>query len=211
MASEYNLRKRERQDYQKLADIQLPRQTKGSEIREKPYPIEVVEREGEHVKIHYIGYGDDEDEWREASELVQLSKKPQPYIPFELHRELAYQIQAALDSRYRKDPDVRIEVPFDKLLFDGGLKQHGHMLRTFHGHDVYTIYHYSDLEPLLGEGWHMRGINDSMNFCYVNLQTVQYHLHERKGLDHYWPDGRKTTMPGGHILIFRFVRMDGLS
>ena len=86
MASEYNLRKRERQDYRKLTDIQLPRQMKGSEIREKLYPIEVVEREGERVKIHYIGYGDDEDEWREASELVQLSKKPQPYIPSELHR-----------------------------------------------------------------------------------------------------------------------------
>lgn len=74
MALEYNLWKRERQDYWKLADIQLQRQTKGSEIREKLYPIEVEEREGERVKIHYIGYGDDEDEWREASELVQLSK-----------------------------------------------------------------------------------------------------------------------------------------
>ena len=63
------------------------------------------------------------------------------------------------------------------------------------------------LMPLLGEEWHMIGINDSINFCYVNIQTVQYHLHERKGLDQYWPDGRKS---GGHILIFRFVRMDGL-
>ena len=59
---------------------------------------------------------------------------------------------------------MRIDVPFDKLLFDGGLKHHGHMLRTFHGHDIYTIHCYSDLEPLLGEGWHMRGINDSINF-----------------------------------------------
>ena len=98
MASEYNLRKRERQDYRKLADIQLPRQTKGSEMREF-CPIEVVEREGERVKIHYIGYGDDEDEWWEASELVQFSKKPQPYILFELHRELTYQIQAPSTAR----------------------------------------------------------------------------------------------------------------
>ena len=112
-----------------------------------------MESEGEQVKIHYIGYGDNEDEWREVSELVQLSKKPQPYILLQLHRELTYQIQAALDSKYRKDPDVKIEVPFDKLLFDGDLKQHGHMLHTFHGHDIYTIHRYSDLEPLLGEGW----------------------------------------------------------
>ena len=90
MASEYNLRKRERQDYRKLTDIQLPKQTKGSKIRKKLYPIKVVESEGEQVKIHYIGYGDNEDEWREVSELVQLSMKPQPYILLQLHRELMY-------------------------------------------------------------------------------------------------------------------------
>ena len=112
MASEYNLQKRERQDYRKLTDIQLLRQTKGSKIRKKLYLIKVVEREGEQVKILYIGYRDGEDEWREVSELVQLSKKPQPYILLQLHRELTYQIQAALDSKYRKNPDVRIEVPF---------------------------------------------------------------------------------------------------
>ena len=68
-------------------------------------------REGERVKIHYIGYGGDEDEWREANELVQFSKKPQPYILFELHRELTYQIQAALDSKYfsfTSDPFVYV-------------------------------------------------------------------------------------------------------
>ena len=48
---------------------------------------------------------------------------------------------------------MKIEVPFDKLLFDGDLKQHGHMLHTFHEHDIYTIHHYSDLESQLGEGW----------------------------------------------------------
>lgn len=131
-------------------------------MKVKLYPIEVVEREGEQVKIHYIGYGDDEDEWREASELVQLSKKPQPYISFELHRELTYQIQAALDSKYRKDPDVRIEVPFDKLLYDEGLKQHGHMLRTFHGHDVYTIHRLKRTSPIFNRTKSERAVDHTI-------------------------------------------------
>ena len=104
---------------------------------------------------------------------------------------------------------LRIELPFDKLLFDGGLKQHGHLLRKAHGHEIFTIRRYADLEPLLGEGWHIRGLNDSLDFCYVNLHTVQFYLHQRKDIVEYTPEGTKT-IHGGLVLIFRFVRMDGV-
>ena len=57
-------------------------------MKEKLYPIEVVEREGERVKIHYIGCGADEGEWREASELGTFSM----YIPLLTihHRYITY-------------------------------------------------------------------------------------------------------------------------
>ena len=64
----------------------------------------------------------------------------------------------ALNSSH-KDPEVRIEMPIDRILFDGGLKQQGHYLTMTHGHTLYTITKYSDLDNLLGKGWHIRGLN----------------------------------------------------
>ena len=56
-------------------------------------------------------HGDEHDEWRNERDIVPLPRKPEAYQPFELHREVAYQIKLALDSRGRRDPQVRIEVP----------------------------------------------------------------------------------------------------
>ena len=189
-------------DYRKIGDIQLPRAARRSRKDDELYPIEVIERVGERVKIHYVGYGNEDDEWRDASELVELqgSKKADAYVPFEFHKELAYHIKAALKSGNRQDPDVRIKLALDKLLFDGGLKQHGHFLCNAHGHEIFTICRYADLEHLLGEGWHIRGLNDTLDFCYINLKTVQFYLHERKGIEEYTLQGKKT-IPGGWVLI----------
>ena len=38
--------------------------------QDKLYPVEVVERNGSQVKIHYIGYDNSTDEWRELTDLV---------------------------------------------------------------------------------------------------------------------------------------------
>ena len=38
------------------------------------YPVEVLEHEAGKVKIHYIGYGSSDDEWKEEEELVDLSE-----------------------------------------------------------------------------------------------------------------------------------------
>ena len=62
--------------------------------------------------------------------------KLEVYQPFELHKELAYQIKLALDSRGRREPQVRIDLPFDKLLFDGGLKQLGKWSHNVRGSEV---------------------------------------------------------------------------
>ena len=51
------------------------------------------------------------------------------YRPFHLHNELAYQIKAALNSWARSDVDVRIELPFDRYLFIGGLQQAGKLVK----------------------------------------------------------------------------------
>ena len=204
----YNLRNSGPKNYK--ADVRLPRATRTTRAtKDELYPVEVVARDGDKVKVHYIGYGDEDDEWRDIAEIVETQPDVEPYVPFDAHRELAYQIVLALDSKHRSDPDVRIELPFDKLLFEGGLKQYGKLLCKSRGHDVYTIQSYSALAPLLGDKWHMRGLNERLNFCYVNLKTVQFHLHKRQNIEVYDFAG-KRTIPGGYVLVFKFVRMDGV-
>ena len=51
-----------------------------------------------------------------------------------------------------------------------------------------------------------------MNFCYVNKDTVQFYLHQRASIPEFNPT--KQVMEeklGGCVLIFKFVRMDGVS
>ena len=104
--------------------------------------------------------------------------------------------------------DVRIELPFDKVLFVGGLGQAGNMVKRNRGHDVYTISKYSALEPLLGHQWHIRVLNKQMDYCYVIKETVLFYLHHR--LDIEDPIDNTRTVYGDDVLIFRFVRGDGV-
>ncbi len=131
------------------------------------------------------------------------------YTPYEPHKELAFQIKLALDSGNRRDPKTRIELPFDRVLFTGGLQSCGTVVSTTRGRTVYTITKYGDLVPLLGERWFMRGLNERLNFCYVNLETVRFYTYERKPIVDFTPAG-KQIINGANILVFRFVRMDGV-
>ena len=149
-------------------------------LSNKLYPITVIEKEGDKVKIHYDGYGEEFDEWRNEIDIV-LPEKQEMYQPFELHNELAYQIKLSLNSRGRRDPVIRIEVPFDKLLFEGGLKMAGYYI-IYTTHDVQGVKRYGDLSPLLGSHWYMRGLNERINFCYVNLLSIRFYLYKRQPL-----------------------------
>ena len=128
--------------------------------------------------------------------------------PFHLHSELAYQIKLALKPSTRSDPNVRIELPFDRYLFVGGLQQAGKFLKSSHGHSIYGISSYSTLAPILGREWHLRILNKEKDFCYAILETVQYHLHRRQPAEDAVDPER--SVDGGYLLIFRFVRGDGV-
>ena len=82
-----------------VADFTLPPRT----VRDKQnklYDIEVVEEAGTQVKIHYIGYGREYDEWQPKSEIVLnkpafSSKEEEPYS---LLTELACSIKKSLNT-----------------------------------------------------------------------------------------------------------------
>jgi len=71
MVNPYNLKVINKWDYKQMNAIDLPRAKR--EKRDKLHPIEIVERQGSRVKVHYVGYGDDNDEWHQLSDITQLS------------------------------------------------------------------------------------------------------------------------------------------
>ena len=174
------------------------------------------------VKVHYDGYGSEDDEWRPAAEIVEVRGtvpvpvNPEPLLipTFSLHQELAIKIKSSLISTRKGSPEVKIEMCFDKLLFDQGLKTRGTLKRMFRGIAYYTISSYSDLNDLLGDKWFIRGLNAAGDFCYVSLASVSFCLKRRRALYEYVPDGlsfNKQMYQQSYIVQFTFVRDNGIS
>lgn len=70
-------RKRRRLDYCQLADVQVPRATKTRKKTAAPnqlYPVAVTEENELRVKVHYVGYSNSYDEWKDVSELETLGE-----------------------------------------------------------------------------------------------------------------------------------------
>ena len=87
---------------------------------------------------------------------------------------------------------------------------------TVKGNKLYTISCYDDLDDLLGKNWHIRGLNPASDCCYPLLDTIRFYIRRRRPLVEYAPisgpgDGtRKVEKKQGFILVFLFVRSDGL-
>ena len=73
---DYSLRRKHTTNYRQMNGLDLPRPKRTSSHRNKLYPISVVEEDGSRVKIHYVGYSDGYDEWREVGDIVSLSPEP---------------------------------------------------------------------------------------------------------------------------------------
>lgn len=89
------------------------------------------------------------------------------------------------------------------------------------GVPTYTIDHYSDLDELLGNQWHIRVLirvlNVNGDFSYVILGTVSFHLTRGRPLSEYEvvrnADGtykfQEVFLEQNSYLVFNFVRGDG--
>ena len=206
----YDLRQRVKKNYRELSDTKLPRVSRQSSKQnsDELYTIEIIEEREDEVRIHYVGYSSKHDEWRSREEIVQPStnQPAERYRPFDCHDQLAYAIKSALVSHRDKDPAVRIEIPFDPLIFQGGLRNKGRLMRQARGEEHYTINEYGDLTPFLGKQWYIRGINAQLDFCAVTEETVEFYLHKKAAI----VDHLSGTIQGGYVLIFKFVRFDGV-
>ena len=81
-------------------------------------------------------------------------------------------------------------------------------MKSSHGHEIYGISSYSTLDPILSPQWHLRVLNKEKDFCYAILETVQFYLHRRQPVED--ADDPERSADGGYLLIFRFVRGDGV-
>ena len=67
-------------------------------------------------------------------------------------------------------------MPFDKLLYDSdaSLKARGKEAGQVLGVMLYCLSSYADLSCILGTNWHLRGINQAGDCCYVILETSDF-------------------------------------
>lgn len=189
------------------------------------YPIEVVEEDSTQVKIHYIGYSARYDEWKAKEDIINIGDDdpdPNPEDPgpgsvitarFSLYQELVSRIKAALNSGRKDSPVVKIDLPFDRIEFNGGLRMCGTQKRLVRAIQHYSISRYEALDELLGKNWHYRGINCNRDFCYVILNTVDFYIYHRRSLKEYVPKPGQAALlqyrDMGDMLVFTFVKGNG--
>ncbi len=133
--------------------------------------------------------------------------------PLEIHQELGNKIKKALNGSRKDSPVVRISVSFKQLAFNSDLEMLGTKKQKNRGVQHYKIKQYQDLDCLLGQNWHYRGLNSSGDFGYVILNTVDFYIYTAHTLTEYFPSPsfipQKSKRHMGHILIFCFIRGDG--
>ena len=138
-----------------------------------------------------------------------MLEDPSP-SPFSLYMELGDRFKPGLNSGRNVSP-VRVDMTFDEVQFDGGVKQCGVLVHTLRGTERYRINQYRDLNSLLGRNWHFRGLNSNGDYCYVVSETVEFDLHKRQRLQDFFPaQGKPLCNPRdlGYMLTFSFVRGD---
>ena len=132
---------------------------------------------------------------------------------FSLHKELGSQIKSSLLSQRRTNPDIKIEMSFDKDLYNEGLRSAGFVKCIKRGIEHCTIRKYNDLDGLLGARWHYRGLNEAGDFCYIIENTIDFYLRKKRQLVQYIPtkDGTpiRVSISTGYTLVFKFVHGDG--
>ena len=82
---------------------------------------------------------------------------------------------------------------------------------------MFTIRNYSDLNDLLGEGWHLRVANTNGDFSHVIIETIQFYMMCPRPLLDFEVAGRTTESleftpfytEQPTALVFQFVKKDG--
>jgi len=214
-------------DYKQLLNLKLPRTKKTCSPKRDLFPVEVIAEEDCRVRVRYIGYGEEYDEWKDKDEIQIINAEDPPpnnndsivleniagYQPFSLYKELRLRIKCGLSCSRTGSPCVKISMSFDVLQFNGGLKCAGIPSEKKSGIRHYKLRNYADLNDLLGRDWHFRGINANGDYGYVLLDTVDFYLVKSRSFVEYIPSVMKDDTfksvrlktDTGYSLVFTFV------
>ena len=226
-----------RRDYRSFSDVTVPRsvskRSKQKTRREEEsssadtlYRLRVIDQDEATgmVKVAYVGYSDEHDEWRRVEDVVTMEESEEenddtlaPFQPikapkFCLFEELSRRIKAQLYSNRKGNPVCSIILSFDRYHFDS-LSIRASKKEVKGKREVYSLPVLSRLNDLLGPRWFIRGINAAGDFCYIEPGTVSFYLKKTKGIAEYQmkDDGTLVNYGGGETtqLVFQFVRNDG--
>lgn len=218
-----------RPDYRLLSDVKVPRIARrsskaSSSTDTKLYRLRVLEEDEKNgrVKVGYIGFSDEYDEWRRLEDIVTVEEEEEEdndclapsRLKFCLFEELACRIKLLLFSSRKASPVCSVNMSFDRVHFDS-LAMRGIRKETKGKKEVYSLSSLSKLDDLLGERWYIRGINVAGDFCYIEPGTVSFYLKQLKPKPDFQlkDDGTLAKRYFGmqNQLVFQFVRNDGTS
>ena len=119
--------------------------------------MEIVEEKGAEVKVHYVGYGSEYDEWKPRTEIVHT--KPDfgsdcNERKYSTLTELACCIKKTLQPSQGDDPDAVSRCPSMLQLSRCSKTGIPWARHECDSSDVYTVAQYSDLNDILGDNWH---------------------------------------------------------
>ena len=222
-----------RPNYRQLADVKVPKTMNRTRRRDGDdslpdstlYRLRILEEDPEkrRVRVRYVGYSDEYDEWRRMDEIVTVDDHEDEdlapselsstaAIKFCLFEELASRIKSLLFASRKASPICSIVLSFDSLHFDS-LVVRGTNKETKGTREIYSLTSLTKLDDLLGERWYIRGINSAGDFCYVEPSTVMFYLKFVKLKPDFQmkEDGTLTKRYFGvkSQLVFQFVRSDG--
>ena len=159
------------------------------------YRLKILEEDESRglVKINYIGYSNEWDEWRRREDIIELNDEDDRSMvdncakrqslqmsPLNLYEQLATNIKLQLVSYRKRSPYCRISMNLDYIYFEGLIQRGSVISRTKHLKQVYTITRLSKLNDILGQRWYIRGLNSSgacpLQFQRSNIQRMRTSL-----------------------------------
>ena len=215
MAAERSKRNLLRVDYKKLSEGPAFSKEKiktSTWSTSKLYRLNILETKVEagvtFCLVHYIGWDKKFDEWKQLSEIIDVPeeflKSSEQAISL-FYKQLAITIKEKLTITKREDSFVEIRVPVVRDAFE-------HLKRSSSSAEVngkYNLNNLSDLNEILGEGWHYRIVNRNQDFSFIIGETVSFYILERQPLTEFMKDGSLKLIHRGFVLVFRFVRDRG--
>ena len=107
-------------NYRDLLICKLPRRS-AKKVQQKLFSVEIIEKEESRVKVHYIGYSNKFDEWKDESEVKvteevlenneSSEETATAYRPFSLYDELRLKIKGILSCNRKASPIIKITMP----------------------------------------------------------------------------------------------------